>query len=59
MLRSHTELSHNENDCQFHLLNKINILDCFSNDMRLHLLSTYQPQRTAAHERSQRWIPKK
>jgi hypothetical protein len=54
MLRSHTELSHNENDFQFHLLNKINNLDCFHIEMRIRSLST-----VAAHERSQRWIPKK
>lgn len=59
MLRSHKEFSHNENDFQFHLLNKINNLDCLYIELRVYLPSTHQPQRSSAHERSQRWIPKK
>jgi bacterioferritin len=40
MLRSHKELSYNENDYQSHFLNKINNLTCFYVEIRIHSLST-------------------
>ena len=38
MLRSHKELSHNENDFQFHFFNKINNLNCSRVEMRVRLI---------------------